>query len=103
MTIQRVRISPGGFDDYENPIPSDEVRSPIKYLEIAPGATAEYRDLGRNGETIAWTVFVPLTVDLTNDDLLEIDGVDYGIRIQQWKSRRTKRGGLVVLASRTTG
>lgn len=101
--IRRVRTSPGGVDDNNDPIPSVPTRDPIRYLQIAPGTTAEYLALGRNGETVAWTVYVPLSEDLTDDDLLEIDGTDYGIRIQKWESRRTRRGGLVVLASRATG
>lgn len=103
MTVIRVRRTPGGKDENGDTIPSIETRKPLPPWEIAPGASEEYVALGRNGARVDWTVFYRLRTDLTNDDLLEIAGDEYRIRVLPWQSRRSRRGGLVVLASRKEG
>lgn len=103
MKVVRVRRTPGGKDENNDTVPSTETRKPLIPWDIAPGTSAEYVALGRNGDTVEWTVFFPLRTDLTNDDLLEIAGDEYRIRLLPWQSRRSRRGGLVVLASRKEG
>lgn len=97
--VIRIRTTPGGWDDYDNPIPSTESSLPIRTLGIQPGLSEELAELGRNGERIEFTVYLRRDADITNDDELIVRGDRFAVRVVDWKSPRTRRGGLVALAS----
>lgn len=103
-TVTRVRISPGGRDDNDDPVASVESESPLAAMAVAPGATSENADRGRDGETVEFTVYFIGAVDLTDDDDLIVRGQRCHVRVRDWRSAYgTGRRGLEVLASRKVG
>ena len=102
--VVRIRTTPGGWDEYQDPIPSTETREPLHARAVAPGASQQHQALGRNGQTVEFTVYFVGRTDLTDDDRLEIRGSTYDIRCLDWRSAYgTGRRGLVVLATRQEG
>lgn len=111
-----VTITPRfGNDTNGNPIP-DGTPFPLTPLEIAPGNTVLQHGAGGDLDDVEFTVFFPLMVFRTAlaghepvEALIE-DG--YGIRVrdrdcaarvQVWRSQRSGRGGVVVLARSVSG
>lgn len=93
----------GGFDRFQNALPVDDTEVPLTPHAIEPGASDEYRELGRNGETVSYTLYFVGTADVRNDDVVKIRGTEYSVRVLDWRSPRTRRRGLVVLASNESG
>lgn len=93
-TVYRIRKSPGGLDENNNPVPSSESRVPLRAKAVAPGASRRTKAVARNGESIEHTVYFLPAVDLTNDDQLEVRGLICDVRILDWRSAfGTGRGG----------
>ncbi|WP_041559729.1 hypothetical protein [Nocardia farcinica] len=101
MSETVIRHRGGGFDDNGDPIPYTDVD--LRARAVAPGATAEYQDRGRNGQTVEMTVYFYPAVDLTGSDELTVRGERYLVQVEQWKSPRTRRTGTVALCSRGEG
>lgn len=77
-----VRRSPGGNDQYGDPLPATETRTnavsltPLaaRYAEDSPGTP------GRDGGRIVGTwIAMPYSTDLREDDLLEVRGTLYAV------------------------
>lgn len=97
--VIRIRKSPGGLDSNNDPIPSSTTRVPLTARAVAPGASTRNASGARQGETIQFTVYFSPAPDLTDDDELEIRGLQCQIRIHDWRSAfGTGRRGLEVLA-----
>ncbi|RAL31155.1 hypothetical protein [Rhodococcus sp. AQ5-07] len=97
--VIRIRKTPGGLDDNNDPAPSSTTRVPLKAKAVAPGASTRNASVARNGETIQFTVYLSPAPDLTDDDKLEIRGLEYAVRVLDWRSAfGTSRRGLEVLA-----
>lgn len=97
--VWRVRKSPGGVDENNDPIPSTETREPLQAKAVAPGASKSFEAEARNGESIEHTVYFLPAPDLTNDDQLEVRGLLCNIRVLDWRSAfGTGRRGLEVAA-----
>ncbi|MGM5069818.1 hypothetical protein EU244_033890 [Rhodococcus qingshengii] len=98
-TVIRIRRTPGGLDDNNDPIQSSVTRVPLKAKAVMPGPTKFNASQARQGETIEHTVYFIPAPDLTNDDELEIRGLVCKVRILDWRSAfGTGRRGLEVLA-----
>lgn len=78
-TITVLRDSPGGFDEYGDPITSTTTRTDIAGCAVAPRKSSEPQVLGRNGVVIDFTVFVPAGSDILFTDRIEIAGLVYNI------------------------
>jgi len=96
-----IRHRGGSMDDDGNPIPSTDTELTAK--AVAPGATAEYIDRGRNGQRVEYSVYFRPAVDLVNADELTVRGDRYLVQVEQWRSPRTSRTGTVALCSRGEG
>lgn len=101
MSETVIRHRGGGMDGDGNPIPSTDI--PLEATAVAPGATAEYLDRGRNGQRVEYSVYFYPAVDLVNDDELTVRGDRYLMQVEQWRSPRTRRTGTVALCSRGEG
>ena len=71
-TVIRIRRTPGGLDDNNDPIPSAVTKVPLRAKAVAPGASKRNQSQERQGETIEHTVYFLPAPDLTDDDELEI-------------------------------
>ncbi len=101
MSETVIRWRGGGFDDNSDPIPW--VDTALRASAVAPGATAEYQDRGRNGQRVSLSVYFYPAVDLTGADELTVRGERYLVQVEQWKSPRGRRTGTVALCSRGEG
>ncbi|MCU7531883.1 hypothetical protein LRM64_10025 [Prescottella equi] len=97
--VTRIRSTPGGLDSNLDPVPSTEGKREIRTLAVEPGLSEELAELGRDGERIEFTVYLRRRADVVNGDELLIRGDRYSVRVVDWRSPRTARGGLVALAS----
>lgn len=98
-TVIRIRRTPGGLDDNNDPIPSAVTKVPLRAKAVAPGASKRNQSQERQGETIEHTVYFLPAPDLTDDDELEIRGLVCRVRILDWRSAYgTGRRGMEVLA-----
>ncbi|PTR42033.1 hypothetical protein C8K38_111202 [Rhodococcus sp. OK611] len=97
--VIRIRTMPGGWDSNNDPLPSTESSVEIRTLGIEPGLSEELAGLGRDGEQIEFTVYLRRGADVRNGDELKVRGDRFAVRVLDWKSPRTRRGGLVALAS----
>lgn len=99
MTEQVVRHRGGGRDENGKLTPStDQVLTPIV---VAPGGGSEFVERGRDGESTAYTVYLPRGTDITNDDKLTVRGDRFGIVVNNWDVGG--RGVVEVLCNRGQG
>lgn len=102
-TVRRVR-SDGGWDEDGNPIVVDTPVLELTPLGIAPGATNEVDALGRDGETVEFTVYFEHGSDVLDGDELEIRGGMFRARVRVWRPQWDPTfGGLEVVAVSRTG
>lgn len=101
-TVVRVRSSPGGTDDYGDPIESTTDREPIDGCLVAPARSSEPTDRGRGGVVVGWTVLAPPGSDVVFTDQLEVRGVlcDVEGEVGDWRS---EPGGVVINVTRAAG
>ncbi|MGN2634622.1 hypothetical protein ACTD5D_39790 [Nocardia takedensis] len=105
MSGERLRMRRrGGFDDGGNATAPGPASWIIAHA-VQPGTSEEYRDLGRDGETVEYTVyFVPAPPVLSDDHELFVRGAWYAVRTQDWRSPYgTGRSGLVAVCSAGRG
>lgn len=74
---------------------------PLTPIVIAPGAGSKYVELGREGETIACTVYFPLGTDIVNSDELTVRDERYTVIVNDWHVE--SRGVLEVACTRGQG
>lgn len=101
--ITRYRATDGGFDENGDPVPGDAAPVSLTPVFVAPGATNEVDAVGRDGESVEYTVYFRRGEDVLDGDELEIRGVRYRARIRDWVSPKTGFGGLEVLATMRRG
>lgn len=91
-----------GYDNDGNPIdPGDPVV--LQTLAIAPGNTLLSFGIGGDLDDVAFTVYLKLDSPIVDDDTITVRDKECRARVQEWRSPRTNRGGLAVLARATTG
>lgn len=96
-----IRVRGGGRDENDDPIAAYE--TPLRAIAVAPGSSPSNKDRGRNGETVAFTVFFYPVPDLREGDKLRVRGKLMDTIINDWQSPYTGRRGLEVLCSRGEG
>lgn len=86
--IKRIRQSPGGTDQYGDPIPGTTTVTAMPEAFVAPRTTEDVDDRGRTGVIVGLTLFAPYSTDLTYTDQIEVDGVLYDIEGEpgRWKN-----------------
>ncbi|WP_054812102.1 hypothetical protein [Nocardia arizonensis] len=101
MSETVIRHRGGGHDDDGNPVPWGDTA--IAVQAIAPGATAEYVDRGRDGDRVEFTIYATPAVDITDADEVTVRGQRCRVQVEDWRSPRTTRTGTVVLCTRGRG
>lgn len=102
---ETVTVTPSGGDRYDsdgNPLPGG---SPVTLptLGIAPGNSELRYGVGGDLDDVQFTVYMELGSPVADDDEITVRGKQCRARVQEWRSPRTNRGGLVILARSTTG
>ena len=74
-----VRLVDAGEDDYGDPLPSTETRTPVDGVAVAPLKDSE--DVNVDGARIldAFTLYLPAGTDLMATDLVEVRGKAYKV------------------------
>lgn len=110
--IVRVRSSPGGVDQYGDPITSTESREVIPAAFVAPRMSESMafqgvgNDRSRSGVVVGLTLFVPYGFDLVHTDRVEVDGIPYSVdgEVGAWSQPQTGwRAGSTVALARAAG
>lgn len=114
MTI--LRIPAIEVDKYGDPIVPDEEPEAVELVGafVAPGGNDDAgshgsRDItgrGRNGVTVALTLYAPYGTELHHDDKVDVDGVVYEVDGEpgQWKNPLTGwEAGIVATLLRAEG
>lgn len=97
-TITRYRTS-GGLDENGDPIVVTNPELVLTPLVIAPGATNEMDAVGRDGESVEFTVYLRHGSDVQDDDELLIRGKRCRARVRTWRPQKdTSFGGIEVVA-----
>lgn len=106
MAIVRVRNTPGGVDQYGDPIPGTVTRTAIPDAFTAPRESDEIQNRGRAGVIVGLTLFAPYGTDLVYTDQVEVDGVLYDIEGEpgRWRHPQTHwEAGTQVALTRAQG
>ncbi|WP_029931095.1 hypothetical protein [Nocardia otitidiscaviarum] len=101
MTETVTRHRGGGLDSDGNPMAW--VDTPLTVRAVAPGATVEYVDRGRDGDRVDFTIYHVPELDITNRDEVTVRGRRCRVQVEQWISPHTSRTGTVVLCSSGEG
>lgn len=99
MSEQVIRHRGGGRDENGQWTAGSDV--PLIAMEVAPAGGSKTVERAREGETIAYTVYFRVGVDLTNSDELTVRGERFSIIVNDW--RAGGRGGCEVLCTRGQG
>lgn len=94
----------GSRDENGHLIPASD--EPLTAIGVAPGAAStqeSWTARGREGETIACTVYFPTGTDLVNSDELTVRGERFRIIVNDWRTPPPLPGGLEVLCTRGQG
>ncbi|OKH70814.1 hypothetical protein EB72_24785 [Mycobacterium sp. SWH-M1] len=100
---ESVTVTPGGHYDGKGKWIQGGSPVSVTTLGIAPGNTTLAVGQGGDSDTVEFTVYLELGSPISDDDLITVRGKQCKVRVQEWRSPQTNRGGLVVLASLTTG
>lgn len=106
MTIVRVRATPGGTDQYGDPLPSTEDREPLPGAFTAPRESSDIEDRGREGVIVGLTLYAPHGSDVLHTDQIEVDGVLYDVdgEVGSWEHPMSGwKPGITAALSRATG
>lgn len=106
MTIMRIRSTPGGHDEYGDPVTSTEATCELHGCAVAPRTTADTKGRARGGVVEGLTLYCPPGTDLVATDAVEVSGVRYRIdgEVGVWSSPfGGDVGGLEVALTRAAG
>src|SRR5690606_30208796 len=105
--IVRVRRTPGGVDEYGDPIPSSVTRTPLPTAFVAPRLSDEITNRGRAGVVVGLTLYdTNYKLDLRHTDQVEVDGELYEVDGEpgRWRNPMTGReAGIQVALRRAQG
>lgn len=104
--IVRVRRTPGGVDEYGDPIEGTITRQVLDGAFTAPRESDEITNRGRAGVIVGLTLFAPYSTDLRHTDQVEVDGVLYEVDGEpgRWRNPLTGReAGIQVALRRAQG
>lgn len=107
-TVVRVRRTPGGWDEYGDPIPGTESRDDIDGVAVTfrRAVTGDVNDRGREGVIVGLTLYLPAGVDVLHTDQFEVRGALYDVDGEPavWRSPFTGwRPGVEVALRRAEG
>lgn len=91
----------GGDRDENGKLTAEEPPRILNAIAVAPGGGSHSSEKSRESESTAFTVYLPLGTDLTDDDELKVRGDRFRIIVNNWNMDR--RGGLEVLCVRGQG
>ena len=77
-----IRHRGGGSDEYGDP--RQWTDAPLIASVVAPGASREYVERGRNGSNVAFTVYFRPAVDLVDADELTVRGARFTVEVDDW-------------------
>lgn len=106
MVIQRVRVTPGGFDADGDPISGTTTATELPGAFIAPRDASEILDRARQGVIVGLTLYAPADTDLLYTDQVTVDGSLYNIDgdVAPWVHPMTGWApGLVAALTRANG
>lgn len=88
MTISRVRLDPGGTDQYGDPTAGTETATAIPDAFVAPRMSNDIEGRAHTGVIVGLTLYAPYSFDIAADDLVDVDGVRYRIdgEVGKWRS-----------------
>ncbi len=72
--VRRVRRTPGGVDEYGDPIASTDITDTLTGAFVAPRMSEDVEGKGRAGVVVGLTLFAPAGTDLVRSDLIEAQG-----------------------------
>ena len=75
--VIRVRLTPGGVDEYGDPVTSTETLATIAGCAVAPRSSSDITERGRAGVIVGLSLYAPHGTDIRHDDLFDIDGTRY--------------------------
>lgn len=101
MSEAVVRHRGGGFDADGNPKTATDAT--LTANAVAPGASREYVQRGRDGSNVAFTVYFLPEVDLADGDEVTVRGKRFAVQVEQWRSPTTARTGTVAICTGGTG
>lgn len=102
----RLRKDPGSIDEYGDPVESTESRVLLDGAGVAPRASEDISDQGRQGVIVGLSLYLPFGTDLLHTDQVEVDGTVYDIEGEpgSWKSPLTSwEAGIEVALRRAQG
>ena len=99
MSEQVTRHRGGGRD--ENGQLTGAADTLLSTIVVAPGGGQEFVERLRDGESIAYTVYLPMGTDIVNSDELTVRGDRYTIIVNDWNV--SGRGVVEVLCTRGQG
>lgn len=102
-SIIRVRKSPGGYDQYGDPIASTSTETTLDGWLLAPRYEQQDGRRGHNGVIVGLTGYGPVGVDLRHDDQVKVDGALYTIVGEPGDWIGESAGGVEVALKRVEG
>jgi hypothetical protein len=101
--MERVtRVRGARRDENDDPVPPEPDKT-LWASAVAPGASTNNKDRGRNGAKVAFTVYFFPAKDLREGDKLRVRGTLCDIVVQDWRSPYSGRRGLEVFCSSGKG
>lgn len=102
--VTRIRHTPGGRDEYADPVSGSTSTTELRGCLLAPDPTAVQDDRARDGFVARQVLYAPAGTDLLHTDQVGIDGVPWDIEGQpeDW-SRPGRRAGIVARLKRAVG
>jgi hypothetical protein len=104
--IVRVRSTPGGVDEYGDPVAGTTTETTLAGAYVAPRESDEITNRGRAGVIVGLTLFAPYDTDLRHNDRIKVDGVLYDIEGEpgRWRNPFTDwEAGIQAALRRTAG
>lgn len=104
--VLRVRETPGGTDNYGDPIEGTTETVTLTGCGVAPRSSDDITDRGRQGVIVGLTLYAPHGTDLRYSDRIEVDGVLYEVdgEAGSWKSPLSSwEAGIEVALRRAQG
>lgn len=81
-TITVIHDSPGGYDEFGDPVAGTTTETEIANCAVAPRYSTEPTERGRVGVIVGKTLFVPPSATIVFDDRIVIDEVTYTVEGQ---------------------
>lgn len=102
---ETITVTPKGATNTDGDPTSDGTPVVLTPIAIAPGNTSRSFDAGGDLEQVDFTIYLRLSDEsrIADDDIVLVRGRHCRARVRTWRSPRTGRGGLEVLATSATG